>query len=301
MSSCLVTGGVGFIGSHLVDSLIDKGHEVVVIDNLSTGNFANFNDKSYFYNNDINSNLDYIFALHKFDYVFHQAAQINLRTSIKDPYLDAHTNILGSLNIIQTALKHNVKHIFFASTGGAIYDSSGSLPWTESTFANPSSPYGLAKLTVERYLELFKTLHGLNYTILRYSNVYGPRQNSHGEAGVISIFLDKIKNNQDLIIFGDGSQTRDFVYVKDVVNANIHALENNLSGTYNVCTNSETSIIDLARLLILKSNKNIQIQYKLSIVGEVLKTRLSYNKLLSTGWQPKSELVDNINTLLKDI
>lgn len=297
MSTILVTGGAGFIGSHITDELISQNHQVIVIDNLSTGNLANLNSKATFFQSDINSDLNWLFRINTIDYIFHQAAQINLRHSIVDPRFDAHQNILGSLNVIQTAAKHHVKKLFFASTGGAIYSANEQLPWTEETKASPASPYGLTKLTVEKYLELFKILHGLDYVALRYSNVYGPRQNSKGEAGVISIFLENLKEGKDLSINGDGNQTRDFVNVKDVVRANVHALEQHLSGTYNVCTNTETSVNELANLLIQYSKKEVNIIHKPAILGEVMQTRLSYDKLANTGWQPTYELTRTLQSM----
>lgn len=300
MSKILVTGGAGFIGSHIADELILRGHHVIIIDNISTGLHKNLNTKAIFHELDINSDLRWLFETCEIDYVFHQAAQINLRNSIIDPLFDAKQNILGSLNIIQTAAEYRVKKLFFSSTGGAIYASDAPFPWKEKTVTSPTSPYGLAKLTTEKYLELFKNLHGLDYVTLRYSNVYGLRQNSKGEAGVISIFLENLKDGKDIYINGDGNQTRDFVNVKDVTAANIHALEHNLSGVYNVCSNTEISIMDIANLLMEYSVKKVNIIHQPAIPGEILRTRLSYKKLAKTGWKPVCNFKQTLQ-LMSDI
>jgi UDP-glucose 4-epimerase len=287
----LVTGGAGFIGSHLVDKLIELNYDVVVLDDLSTGKSENINTNAHSVKASINDNdiLEELFSYHKFDCVFHLAAQINLRNSISYPEADANINIMGSLSIIKHCIKHSVKKIIFSSTGGAIYSSDEELPFTEDTLAKPSSPYGLSKLTIESYLQIMKNIHGLDYSVLRYSNVYGPRQNAHGEAGVISIFIDRMKQGLELKINGDGNQTRDFVYVKDVVAANVLALE--LSGVYNVCSNTETSINTIAWILMAlinpTSSASPNIKYAPAISGEMIKCRLSYEKIKEkTNWQP---------------
>lgn len=286
LSSILVTGGAGFIGSLLVDRLVGLGHRVTILDNLSTGRGRNVNKKAKFVNGNVTDNLTEVFTKGKFDYVYHLAAQVNLRESIKSPTYDAKTNVYGSVNVIENAIKFKVKKFIFASTGGAIYSPDAKLPWTTKTLCDPQSPYGLAKLTVEKYLELARKLHGLDSVVLRYSNVYGPRQNSHGEAGVISIFIDNILANKDIKIFGDGKQTRDFVYVEDVVNANVMALRDDAKGTYNVCTNTQIDVLTIANLIFEKLPSRSKIIYEKAIDGEVKHTRLCFNKLLLLGWQP---------------
>jgi len=287
MSVCLCTGGAGFIGSHVVDALILAGHEVIVLDNLSTGNIENVNKKAICHYDDIRIDLNHIFEEHNIDYIFHLAAQINLRKSIQEPALDAYTNIYGSLRLIELAIKYKVKKFIFSSTGGAIYDPDATLPWTEQTKCEPKSPYGLSKFTVERYLELAKQNNGLNYACLRYSNVLGPRQNSHGEAGVVSIFIDNILANKDIKIFGDGQQTRDFVYVEDIINANVMALRGDIVGVFNVCTNTEVSVNEIAQKIMDKiPESRSKIIYQDAIVGEVKRTRLCFNKFLALGWKP---------------
>lgn len=245
---CLVTGGAGFVGSHVVDSLIESGFDVLVIDDLSGGNKKNVNEKARLFEGNVNDNLNDIFEKEKFDYVFHLAAQANLRTSLENPKMDAEINILGSLNIIENCIKYDVKKIIFSSTA-ALYSPDVNVPCGEDEEVKPLSPYGLAKATVERYLEIFKDTKGLDYVVLRYSNVYGPRQNPKGEAGVISVFIDALKEGRDIVIFGDGEQTRDFVYVKDVSAANLKAIDPEMAGVYNVSSGKETSVNELAEKL----------------------------------------------------
>ena len=207
MAKILVTGGAGFIGSNLVDALIAGGHEVSVIDNFMTGNKKNVNSKAKLIVKDIRDDLNNLFSEGKFDYVYHLAAQANVRKSLENPVEDAKINIIGSLNLIDNCVKYNVKKFIFSSTGGAIYSKTARVPCNEESEIKPESPYGLAKWTVENYLRIMKDTKKLNYCILRYSNVYGPRQDAKGEAGVVSIFIDKLLKNEQLVVFGDGEQT----------------------------------------------------------------------------------------------
>lgn len=296
----VVTGGCGFIGSHLVDALILKGYEVVVIDNLSTGSFLH--PEALLYHEDIKDadTINYIFKNEKPNIVFHLAAQINLRDSINNPKNDCEINILGGLNVIEASLKNNVEKFIFSSTGGAIYSESSSLPWNENSLTYPVSPYGLSKLTLERYLELYNRLHGLNYISLRYSNVFGERQTPKGEAGVISIFLDKIKKKEDLVIFGNGEQTRDFIHVSDVVSANLMTLDLNINGTFNVSTNVETSINTVADKLLFITGSNSKIDYKHKINGEILHSVLDNKRFKSLGWKPRVNLQEGLEKTVKN-
>ncbi len=287
MAKCLVVGGAGFIGSHVTDKLVELGHSVSVIDNLSTGNRKNVNKKAEFFEKDIREDLSDIFNK-GFDYVFHLAAQVNVRKSLENPVKDAETNIIGSLNVLDNCVKFKVRKFIFSSTGGAIYSPNAKLPCKEDSEKEPLSPYGVAKFTVENYLRIFKNVFGLNYACLRYSNVYGPRQDAKGEAGVISIFISRAINNEDLIIFGDGEQTRDFIYVKDVVDANIKAM--NLEGTYNVATMKETMISELAKEIIKLVGSDSKIVYGNEIKGELKRNVLSYARLKNKGWTPKYNL-----------
>lgn len=282
----LITGGAGFIGSHLVERLLNEDHKVVVVDNLSTGALGNIKGLPIIFEQiDITKDLVPLFDFYKFDCVYHQAAQINLRTSFEMPAFDAHTNVFGSLNVIENCIKNNVKKFIFASSGGAIYSNS-KLPYTEDSTAEPASPYGLSKFTIEKYLNILSDK--LNYTCLRYSNVYGPKQNSRSEAGVISIFFQKAKENQDMTIFGDGKQTRDFVYVDDVVEANILALQKDIRGSFNVSTGIQTNVNTLADNILRLTNSTSSVQHHDPIAGELLHSCLSYDKLKNaTGWYPK--------------
>ncbi len=222
----LVTGGAGFIGSHVVDAYIQAGHEVWVLDDLSRGKREQVNPHARFTRMDLRSpDLGDLLADGGFDCISHHAAQIDVRASVVDPGRDATINIVGTLNLLEAARAHGVPRIIFASTGGAIYGTQRHFPATEQHPTAPVSPYGVSKLSVEHYLEYYRQVHGLRYAVLRYANVYGPRQDPEGEAGVVAIFCGKILRGQRLIIYGDGEQTRDYVYVGDVARANLLALE----------------------------------------------------------------------------
>lgn len=286
----LVTGGAGFIGSHLVDLLIEKGHDVVVIDNLFSGKRENVNPKAKFVKMSVVfGDLSKVFENEKFDYVFHLAAQANLRLSLKEPKKDAEINIGGSLNVIENCIKYGIKKIIFSSTA-ALYSPDVKIPCDENEKAEPMSPYGLAKHTIEKHLKILNKLHKIDYAILRYANVYGPRQNPKGEAGVVSIFFDKATSGDDLKINGDGNQTRDFVYVKDVAAANITALENNLSGIFNVSSGKEISVNELAEKILRTSGKNGKILYSNEIEGELKRSCLNSDKLRKAGWEPRYDI-----------
>lgn len=283
----LITGGAGFIGSHLVDKLC-KNNKVTIIDNLSTGLEENINEKATFYNLDIKEDLDNIFQKHKFNYVFHLAAFINLRESFEDPIKCMDINLNATINLINNCKKYNVEKFIFSSTGGAIYDEMALLPFTENSKVNPKSPYGLSKWFAEKYIEN----SGINYVNLRYSNVYGPRQNAKGEAGVISIFMDNVLNNKPLQVFGDGFQSRDFVHVNDVVDANILCAEKALNKTYNISTNKETSLLQLIQLLKNKFNKDLEVSF-LERKQEMKYCSLSYDLIdKELGWYPKYTITD---------
>lgn len=288
MSTILITGGAGFIGSHLTDALINQGHRVIVIDDFSTGNINNCSLKTNLViQKNITRPLDDLFEKEKFDYVFHLAAQINLRHSIKEPQQDARANIMGSLNIMENCVKHKVKKLIFSSTGGAIYSPDAPLPFTEESEAKPESPYALSKKTVESYLEIFNKIHGLQYTTLRYSNVFGPRQSTKGEAGVIAIFIEKALKNEDLVIFGDGEQTRDFVYVDDVVQANLMALNFEMNGIYNVSSNTQCSVNEIANKVLQYIKTTSKIIHAPPVLGELEHTQLCADKILKAGWNPQ--------------
>lgn len=256
----LVTGGAGFIGSHIVDRYISDGHEVVVIDDLSTGFEKNLNSKAKFHKLDVRSKkAASLIQSEKPDIINHHAAQIDVRRSVKQPLFDAQVNILGLINLMEAVRKvGSVKKVIFASTGGAIYGDAKLIPTPEDYPAWPVSPYGVSKLTSEHYLHFYRTVYEIPFVSLRYGNVYGPRQNPHGEAGVVAIFCRKIIEGGQPVIYGDGKQTRDYVFIKDVVEANTSAL-NKTDGIYNIGTEKGTTVIAifaaLAKLLAPKTKE----------------------------------------------
>lgn len=291
----LVTGGAGFIASHIVDAFIENGHNVTIIDNLTTGREENINQKAKFYKLDIRDDLSKIFEEGKFDVVNHHAAQIDVRRSVIDPIYDAGVNIIGTLNLLQNAVKYGVKKFMFASTGGAVYGEQDYFPADENHKQQPLSPYGISKLAVEKYLYFYKEVHGLRYTILRYANIYGPRQNPLGEAGVVCIFLDKILAGEQPIINGSGEQTRDYVYVKDVVKANLLTLNEEESEIYNVGTGIETSVNELFRLINKNFNNSIKEVHGPAKPGEQMRSVITSEKLFKKfGWKPSTRLEDGL-------
>ncbi|MCK4520279.1 GDP-mannose 4,6-dehydratase [Candidatus Parcubacteria bacterium] len=295
----LVTGGAGFIGSHLVDRLVKERHKVIVIDNLSTGSKKNLNPKAKFYKLDIrNPKVSDVFKKEKPEAVFHLAAQIDLRKSVENPVEDAKINILGSLNILQNFIRINqlnprksVSKFIFTSTGGAIYGDADIIPTPETYPEMPLSPYGVEKLVFDKYLNYYYKVFGLPYVSLRLSNVYGPRQNSKGEAGVIAIFCDKMLGNKQPIINGSGKQTRDYVYVDDVVEAGILAFKKKKIGIFNIGTAQETDVNTIfrkIRKLINSDCKEIHVPEK---PGEQKTSCLDCSKAKKElGWQPRYDL-----------
>lgn len=244
----LVTGGAGFIGSHIVDALIDRGHRVVVVDDLSTGFEENINPAAEFHALDIRSNeAAELIANENIGALYHLAAQMDVRRSTEDPVFDASVNVVGTLNLLQAAVEAKASQVVFASTGGAIYGEQEVFPAPEDHPARPVSPYGVSKLAAERYLFYFHTQYGLDATCLRFANVYGERQNPHGEAGVVAIFLKRLLQGERARINGDGLQTRDYIHVSDVVTANLAALGRPGFKIYNVGTGLETDVVTLYR------------------------------------------------------
>lgn len=296
----LVTGGAGFIGSHLVDNLIAQDHKVVVIDNLSTGRKENLNKEARFYQLDItDKKIEAVFKKEEFDYIFHLAAQIDVRKSVKDPIFDAQVNILGSLNLLENARKFKLNKFIFASTGGAIYGDTDNLPTPESHPEQPVSPYGIAKLAVEKYLLFYQKNYGLGYTALRYANVYGPRQNPEGEAGVVAIFLDKLLKGEQPIINGDGKQARDYVYIADVVRATTGALEK--KGTiYNVGWGKETNVIELFQRIIKLGQFQAEEKHGPALKGEQQRSCLDCSKIeREWGFRPSFNLEQGLKETIK--
>jgi UDP-glucose 4-epimerase len=239
----LITGGAGFIASHIQDAYLAEGHEVAVVDNLVTGNRAHLNGKTKFFETDIVSpEIRKIFEEFRPEVVNHHAAQMDVRKSVADPSYDAKVNVLGMINLLEASRLCGVKKFVFASTGGAIYGEQDVFPAEEGHPLRPASPYGLTKMVGEEYLKLYERLYQLPYLVLRYANVYGPRQNPHGEAGMVPIFCQKLLKGEVPLINGDGGQTRDYVYVSDVVEANRKALQEGARGLYNIGTGVETDV-----------------------------------------------------------
>lgn len=291
----LITGGAGFIGSHIVDLLIEKGYGVVVVDNLSSGSESNLNISAKFYNLDINSEkLEDVFAQNKIDYVFHLAAQPSVSGSIKNPTQDATENILGSINVLKFAKKYGVKKFVTASTA-AVYGIPQYLPVNEIHSTNCLSFYGISKLTMEKYIELF----GIDYIIFRLANVYGPRQNAHGEAGVVAIFADKMKNNETIVIDGDGEQTRDFVYVADIAKAFLNSIESEVKNEIiNVSTNTSISINQLFEVMSRKYNYAKKPQYGEERQGDIKHSVLDNTKCLKLfGFIPQTPSEEGLKAL----
>jgi UDP-glucose 4-epimerase len=292
----LVTGGAGFIGSHVVDAYLELGHEVVVVDNLSSGSIENLNPKAKFYKMDIrDSDIEDLFKNEKPDVVNHHAAQMDVRKSVEDPIYDADVNIIGSLNLLQNCIRYGVKKFIFASTGGAIYGEQDYFPADEEHPTRPLSPYGVAKLTVEKYLYFYKEVHGLNYVVLRYANIYGPRQNPHGEAGVVAIFTSKMLKGEQPVINGDGFQTRDYTFVGDVVRANVLALSYEKSDVFNIGTGIETDVNTLFHKLKQLTGANCDEFHGPAKLGEQRRSVISYEKIYKTlGWKPMTSLDEGL-------
>ena len=293
----MVTGGAGFIGSHVVDTFLANGYEVVVIDDLSTGRLSNLNPAATFYQVDIRSpELEEIFKEEKPDFIDHHAAQMDVRRSVDDPIFDADVNVLGSIKLIELARKHQVKRFIYISTGGAVYGEPEYLPCDEAHPINPICPYGASKHTVEHYLYMYQELYDLDYVVLRYPNVYGPRQDPHGEAGVVAIFTGQMLKGEQVVINGDGKQERDFVYVEDRARANLLALTaENPNTIFNLGYGYGTSINDIY------SNLKAATDYKMSAIhgpekaGETQRIYLEASKARQElDWAPTVGLEDGL-------
>jgi len=280
----LVTGGAGFIGSHITDALLQQGHHVHVVDNMSGGYAENVNSAATFHKMDImDSEIETLWMKEQFEVLYHLAAQMDVRKSVSNPVFDAQINVLGTLNLLESGRKNGLKKVVFSSTGGAIYGEPVYVPQDEHHINKPESPYGITKLVCEHYLRFYGTTYGINWVALRYANVYGPRQNAHGEAGVVAIFTEKMLKNEPCYINGDGLQTRDFVYVKDVVQANVIALNHSKNGLFNIGTGQETNLITLFRYIKALSGSTIDELHAEAKAGEqrrsVLGTSLAENEL----------------------
>ena len=283
----LVTGGAGFIGSHVSDALLDAGHEVHVMDNFAGGRRENVPSKAVLHELDIRSReAAAICSSERFDVMYHLAAQMDVRRSVADPAFDADVNIVGFLSLMEAA-RGSLKKIVFSSTGGAIYGEPDYAPQDERHPVRPISPYGIAKLATEKYLYFYNQVYGLDYVALRYGNVFGPRQNPHGEAGVVAIFAERMLRGEDVWINGSGSQTRDYVFVDDVVGANVSALTYDGTGVFNIGTGIETDVNFLFRTIRDLTNADIPERHADPKPGEQMRSVLGCKLALDhLDWRP---------------
>jgi len=298
----LVTGGAGFIGSNVVDAYLEAGHEVAIVDNLSTGKKENLNPNAKFYEIDLrDKNLSNIVAEFSPDIINHHAAQIDVRKSVSDPIYNAEVNDIGALNLLEAAVTSKIKKFIFSSTGGAIYGEverkSGA---DENHPQEPISPYAITKRTTELYLHAYHVNRGLNYTVLRYGNVYGPRQDPLGEAGVIAIFCGKMLQGEVPTIFGDGKQLRDYCYVGDVADANLLVLDKGDNQIFNIGTGKGTSVNDLFMILALAVKFDGKAKYAPARTGELFRSVLNCKKIKKElGWKPKTSIKKGLKLTLK--
>lgn len=297
-----VTGGAGFIGSHLVDRLVQEGHRVFVIDNFFTGAGENLNNQiTGFYPNDIQDpQIIEIFKNEKPDIVFHLAALANVSLSMEEPNETISVNVNGTLNLLEASKKAGVKKFIFISTGGALYGESKRLPADESTKINPESVYGLSKFIGEELIKLYGRVYGINFTILRLPNVYGPRQNPKGEAGVVAIFTNQMLNNERPVIFGDGNKTRDYVYVLDIVEACFLVMTKGNKEILNLGWSKEIKDIEIFKSIKSNLDKDTQPIFDNFRIGEVKKICLNNKRAKKVlGWKPKTKLSEGISTTVK--
>lgn len=288
----LITGGAGFIASHITDLYVANGHNVLIVDDLSSGNEKNLNPKAKFVKMDIrDAKIRALIAENHIDVINHHAAQLKVRDSVENPLNDADINIKGILNILEVVKTHPLKKFIFASSGGAVYGEADVIPTPETFVPQPLSPYGIAKLASEKYLFYYHKNFGLNYTALRYANVFGPRQDPYGEAGVVAIFSKKMLKKEVPVINGDGKQTRDYVFVKDVARANLAALEKNYCGEINIGTSRETSVNTLAEMIKKESGYVGGIAHGGAKLGEQKRSCLAIAKAKKIlGWEPQYNL-----------
>ncbi len=299
----LVTGGAGFIGSHVADAYLARGWSVTVLDDLSSGRRENVPGEADFVQCGVNDpEARELLRNGDFDVLNHHAAQMDVRVSVSDPLMDERVNIAGLLNLLEGARGGGVRRVIFASSGGVVYGEGDALPHPEEALKLPVSPYGVSKLASEYYLAMYARLHGLDVVSLRYANVYGPRQNPHGEAGVVAIFCNKILKKDSLTVFGDGSQTRDYVYVEDVARANVAAANHEVGAfasiddlAFNVGTGIETSVNDLARTLLTVVGANLQIARAPARAGELARSAVNPAKLARQwDWTPQVDLAEGL-------
>ena len=297
----LLTGGAGFIGSCVAEHLLQSGHDLAVVDDLSTGKRENVPKEAKFYEADIRSGCGEIFRDFEPEALCHQAAQMDVRRSVREPDFDADVNVLGTLRLLKNCAEHGVKKVVFASTGGAVYGEQHEFPAPEDHPQYPVSPYGVSKLAGERYMHYYSVEFGLPYVALRYANVYGPRQDPHGEAGVVAIFCSNLVSGRTSTINGSGEQTRDYVYVEDVARANLLALENEVpSGAYNIGTGAETSVNRLYHLLLEISTRDLPPQHGPSKPGEQLRSCVDPALAgRALGWQAQTGIHAGLRETLR--
>jgi UDP-glucose 4-epimerase len=297
----LLTGGAGFIGSHVADHLLARGHEVAIVDDLSSGKRDNVPEGARFYELDIRTGCAEVFRDFEPEALCHQAAQMDVRRSVREPDFDASVNVLGTIRLLENCIDTEVRKVVFASTGGAVYGEQREYPATEEHPQYPISPYGVSKLAGERYMHYYHVQYGLPYMALRYANVYGPRQDPHGEAGVVAIFCGNLAAGTASTINGSGEQTRDYVYVEDVARANVLALESGAPpGAYNIGTGVETSVNGLYELLANVSGKDLLPEYGPAKPGEQLRSCVDPSKseeLLK--WRPEIGLKGGLEETLR--
>jgi UDP-glucose 4-epimerase len=303
MTSVLVTGGAGFIGSHVAEAYLAAGHEVTVLDNLSSGRIENVPRGARFVRADVEGDeARKLLERGGFPVLNHHAAQVDVRVSVTDPQLDARINLLGLLNLLEGARRGGVQRVVFASSGGVVYGEAQEPPHTETAPKLPVSPYGVTKLASEHYLTAYAQLYGLEVVSLRYSNVYGPRQNPHGEAGVVAIFAERVGRGRALTVYGDGAQTRDYVYVGDVSRANVAAttwrvpaIDSIDAVAFNIATQSETSVNTLARMMIDAAGASVPVEHAPARTGELLRNALRIDKAArELGWRPSMSLAEGL-------
>lgn len=284
----LVTGGAGFIGSHVADAFVAAGHEVLIIDDLSSGRDTNLNPKAKLYRLDVrDEKIGEVFEQERPEVLCHHAAQIDVRRSVADPIFDAQVNVIGLLNLLEHGRRHGLRKVVLASTGGAIYGEQETFPAAETHPRAPLSPYGIAKLVSEHYLFFYRETYGIDFVALRYANVFGPRQNPHGEAGVVAIFTEKLLRGEQPVINGDGTQTRDYVFVRDIVRGNLAALTTDFQGAINLGTGVETDVNTIFRTVLSAGGFSAEERHGPAKAGEqrrsVIDNALARRVL---GWQP---------------
>lgn len=302
MAKILVTGGAGFIGSHVVDAFLAEGHQVAIFDNLSTGVRENIPPNVEFFEGDITDavRVKEVLETYRPEVIDHHAAHIQVGNSVIDPHFDANANIFGVLNIMQVAKDlGTVKKVIMASTGGAMYGDQP-LPFTETMIPQPVSPYGISKRSGEMYLYFYFAQYGISFTALRYSNVYGPRQNPHGESGVVAIFLERLLQNKPVVIHGDGTNTRDYVYVVDVARANLLALNYQGIGEFNIGTQTETSTNDVFKNVVSLLGIDVPENHGPARPGEQKRSSLSYEKAKQVlGWEPQVKFAEGLEKTVR--